>query len=78
MATDDSEVDMCCAVGDLWANARDRIACALQINIQPCLNGTNNNLIHRVFDRAFGIGVQESPHSAGVEIGLYPAFDPQH
>ena len=71
MATDDSEVDMCCAVGDLWANAPGGIACALQINIQPCLNGTNNNLIHRVFDRAFGIGVQESPHSAGVEIGLY-------
>ena len=71
MASKDSEVDMRAAVGGLWANVPDRIACALQINIQPCLNGTNNNLIHRVFDRAFGIGVQESPHSAGVEIGLY-------
>ena len=44
MATDDSEVDMRGAVGDLWANAPGGIACALQINIQPCLNGTNNNL----------------------------------
>ena len=68
MATDDSEVDMCGAVGDLWANAPDRIACALQINIQPCLNGTNNNLIHRGFDRAFGIGAQESADSARREI----------
>ena len=75
MATDDSEVDMRGAVGDLRANAPGGIACALQINIQPCLNGTNNNLIHRVFDRAFGIGVQESPHSAGVEIGLLALGD---
>ena len=58
MATDDSEVDMCCAVGDLWANAPDRIACALQINIQPCLNGTDNKLVHRGFDRTFGIGAR--------------------
>ena len=58
MATDDSEVDMCCAVGDLWANARDGIACALQINIQPCLNGTDNKLVHRGFDRTFGIGAR--------------------
>ena len=58
MATNDSKVDMHGAVGDLWANAPDRIACALQINIQPCLNGTDNNLVHWGFDRAFGIGAK--------------------
>ena len=46
MASKDSEVDMRGAVGDLWANAPGGIACALQINIQPCLNGTDNNLVH--------------------------------
>ena len=33
----------------------------------------NNNLIHRGFDRAFGIGVQESADSARREIDLYPS-----
>ena len=46
------------------ANAPDRIAGALQMNTQPCLNGTGNNLVHRGFDRAFGIGAQESADSA--------------
>ena len=58
MAINDSEVDMHGAVGDLWANALDRIVCALQINIQPCLNGTDNKLIHRGFHRTFGIGAR--------------------
>ena len=58
MATDDSEVDMRGAVGDLRANAPGGIACALQINIQPCLNGTDNKLVHRGFDRTFGIGAR--------------------
>ena len=58
MASKDSEVDMRGAVGGLWANVPDRIACALQINIQPCLNGTDNNLVHRGFDRDFGIGAK--------------------
>ena len=53
------------------ANAPDRIAGALQMNTQPCLNGTGNNLVHRGFDRAFGIGAQESPDSTQLEIGLY-------
>ena len=58
MASKDSEVDMRAAVGGLWANVPDRIACALQINIQPCLNGTDNKLVHRGFDRTFGIGAR--------------------
>ena len=40
------------------ANAPDRIAGALQMNTQPCLNGTGNNLVHRGFDRAFGRGAR--------------------
>ena len=51
------------------ANAPDRIAGALQMNTQPCLNGTGNNLVHRGFDRAFGRGARR-------ESGLGPAVNP--
>ena len=64
MASKDSEVDMRVQWVTCGANAPDRIAGALQMNTQPCLNGTGNNLVHKGFDRAFGIvakGVQTRP-----------------
>ena len=57
------------------ANAPDRIAGALQMNTQPCLNGTGNNLVHRGFDRAFGRGarrvLQTRPSAKYIYIGIF-------